>query len=78
MARRIDAREREIITLRFGLGGVEPQTLKEVGHRLGVTREWARKIEHRAVAKLRDPDMAVGPDVKPARFRARGYRGADV
>jgi RNA polymerase primary sigma factor len=36
---RLDAREREIITLRFGLGDGEPQTLKEVGLRLGVTHE---------------------------------------
>jgi len=29
-------------------------TLKEVGLRLGVTREWVRKIEIRAVQKLDD------------------------
>jgi RNA polymerase primary sigma factor len=54
MAGRLDAREREILTLRFGLGGGEPLTLKEVGRRLGITREWVRKIEKRAVALLRD------------------------
>ena len=56
MAARLDAREREIITLRFGLEGGEPLTLKEVGRRLGFTREWIRKIERRAIAKLRVDD----------------------
>ena len=56
MAARLDAREREIITLRFGLEGGEPMTLKEVGRRLGFTREWARKIELRAIAKLQVDD----------------------
>jgi RNA polymerase primary sigma factor len=53
MAARLDAREREIITLRFGLEGGEPLTLKEVGRRLGFTREWVRKIEGHAIGKLR-------------------------
>jgi RNA polymerase primary sigma factor len=56
MAARLDAREREIITLRFGLEGGEPLTLKEVGCRLGFTREWVRKIELRAIAKLQVDD----------------------
>ncbi|MGE5755873.1 MAG: RNA polymerase sigma factor RpoD/SigA [Planctomycetaceae bacterium] len=51
---RLDERERAILALRFGLGGELPLTLKEVGHRLGVTREWVRKIELRAVRKLDD------------------------
>ena len=49
---RLDDRERTIVSLRFGLGGDTPLTLKEVGRRLGVTREWVRKIEVRAVKKL--------------------------
>ena len=51
---RLDARERAILSLRFGLEGELPLTLKEVGRRLGVTREWVRKIEIRAVRKLDD------------------------
>jgi RNA polymerase primary sigma factor len=58
MAARLEPREREVIELRFGLGGGNPLTLKEVGRRLGITREWARKVEIRAVAKLRDDDDA--------------------
>jgi RNA polymerase primary sigma factor len=78
MARRLDAREREIITLRFGLNDVETQTLKEVGRRLGVTHEWARKIEIRAIAKLRAPVVEGSPVVKHVGVKARGYAGTDV
>ena len=53
MASRLDARERELITLRFGLDDGEPRTLREVGQQLGITREWARKLELRAIGKLR-------------------------
>lgn len=50
---RLDDLELAVITLRFGLSDGEPLSLLEVGKRLGVTREWARKVEHRAVKKLR-------------------------
>lgn len=50
---RLEPLERSVITFRFGLGGEDPMTLMEVGQRLGVTREWVRKIELRAVQKLR-------------------------
>ena len=49
---RLDERERTILNLRYGLVGDMPLTLKEIGRRLGVTREWVRKIEVRAVRKL--------------------------
>ncbi len=51
---RLDDRERAVLALRYGLGGTLPLTLKEIGRRLGVTREWVRKIELRAVKKLDD------------------------
>jgi RNA polymerase primary sigma factor len=51
---RLDDRERMVISLRFGLNNETPQTLKEVGRRLGVTREWVRKIELRAIGKLEE------------------------
>ena len=66
---RLDDRERTIVSLRFGLDGDDPMTLKEVGRRLGVTREWVRKIEVRAVKKL-DGDAPAPPkpaDPKPRR-----------
>jgi RNA polymerase primary sigma factor len=66
---RLDDRERSILALRFGLEGELPLTLKEVGRRLGVTREWVRKIEIRAVRKLDDRES--GDEPQPARGNDR-------
>jgi RNA polymerase primary sigma factor len=44
--------EREVIRLRFGLGGEEPQPLRETGRRLGVSAERVRQLESRALKKL--------------------------
>lgn len=52
MLERMDEREATILRLRFGLGGVEPRTLKEIGERLGLTRERVRQIETEALAKM--------------------------
>lgn len=48
----LDERERMVLTCRYGLRGGEPLKLKEIGERLGCTREWVRKLEKRAIRKL--------------------------
>jgi RNA polymerase primary sigma factor len=45
-------RERQVIELRFGLRGIEPLTLEEVGRAFGVTRERIRQIETNTLKKL--------------------------
>jgi DNA-binding CsgD family transcriptional regulator len=49
----LDDREHKIILQRFGLDGAEPKTLKEVGKKLGLTRERIRQLQNTALAKLR-------------------------
>jgi RNA polymerase primary sigma factor len=48
----LDQRAATIIRLRFGLGGGEPMTLKEIGAVLGLTRERVRQIESQTLANL--------------------------
>ena len=48
----MDHREATVLRMRFGLTDNEPQTLKEIGERLGLTRERVRQIETEALAKL--------------------------
>ena len=45
-------RERQVIELRYGLSGLEPLTLEEVGRTFGVTRERIRQIENNTLKKL--------------------------
>jgi RNA polymerase primary sigma factor len=44
--------EREVIRLRFGLNGDDPQPLRETGRRLGLSAERVRQIESRALKRL--------------------------
>ena len=50
---KLSAREREIITLRFGLGGVEEQTQKEVADRLGISQSYISRLEKRIIHRLK-------------------------
>ena len=59
----LQEREREVLTLRYGLGGSEPKTLEEIGRRLGLTRERVRQIEVetlRRLATLREMEAVGG------------------
>ena len=48
-------KERAVIVKRFGLEGLDEQTLEEIGQSMGVTRERVRQIEVKALKKLRHP-----------------------
>jgi RNA polymerase primary sigma factor len=49
----LNERELAILKLRFGLDGVEEETLAEIGKRFNVTRERIRQLQNGALAKLR-------------------------
>jgi RNA polymerase primary sigma factor len=51
----LSEREREVLSMRFGLSGGRSHTLEEVGQAFGVTRERIRQIEVKALRKLRHP-----------------------
>ncbi|HWL08147.1 MAG TPA: RNA polymerase sigma factor RpoD/SigA [Planctomicrobium sp.] len=52
MLKDMDEREATILKMRFGLDDGLPQTLKEIGEALGLTRERVRQIESEALKKL--------------------------
>ena len=60
----LDERSSAVLRMRFGLEGLEPHTLKEIGEKLGLTRERVRQIETETLKRLgdglRDPyDMEI-------------------
>lgn len=54
----LNEREIYILSYRFGLGGVEPETLEVIGDKLNLTRERVRQIEAKALRKLRKTKVA--------------------
>jgi RNA polymerase primary sigma factor len=50
--RRLPDQEREVIVLRYGVGGAAPTPLREAGRRLGLSPERVRRIEHKALERL--------------------------
>jgi RNA polymerase primary sigma factor len=52
----LSEREREILSLRYGMADGYTYTLEEVGRRFNVTRERIRQIEAKAIRKLQHPD----------------------
>ena len=50
---KLDAREREIMILRYGLNERRPLTQRETAERLGIARSYVSRIEKAAIEKLR-------------------------
>ena len=48
-----DEREREILTLRYGLSGEKPLTQKETAERLGISRSYVSRLEKKALERLK-------------------------
>ena len=48
----IDQREAEILRLHYGLTGKKPMSLKEIGRKMGLTRERIRQLRRDALTKL--------------------------
>ena len=48
-----DEREREILTLRYGLDGLEEVTQKEIARDLGISRSYVSRIESKALETVK-------------------------
>jgi len=49
----LDARERAIIEMRYGLGGRREMTQKEVAERMGISQSYISRLEKRIIGRLR-------------------------
>lgn len=49
----LSPREKQIITLRFGLGGRQEQTQKEVADQLGISQSYISRLEKRIINRLK-------------------------
>ena len=52
VARVLDEREADVIRRRYGLGGAEPETQREIAKRYGISRSYVSRIEKKALEKL--------------------------
>lgn len=50
----LDSKERQVLVLRYGLKDYQPKSLEQIGRLFHVSKEWIRKLEKRAMTKLRD------------------------
>lgn len=61
----LSPREREIITLRYGLGGRAPLTQREIAARCGISRSYVSRIEKKALQTLQQALSDLAPDSPP-------------
>ncbi|MBR6789782.1 MAG: sigma-70 family RNA polymerase sigma factor [Oscillospiraceae bacterium] len=50
----LEPRERTIITLRYGLSGLQPLTQREIAKKMDISRSYVSRIEKRALEKIRE------------------------
>ena len=50
----LGARERQIIMMRYGIGGVPPMTQREIAQRLNISRSYVSRLEKSALLKLKE------------------------
>jgi RNA polymerase primary sigma factor len=74
MLTEITEREATILRLRYGLDDNEPLTLKEIGRRLGLTRERVRQLEAEALEKLNGLINGEPVEEKPSGQRRKTVR----
>lgn len=64
---KLNAREREVLKMAFGIGQENPTNLEDIANHFGLTCERIRQIRDRAIRKLRSPSV---------RSQLAGYLGA--
>ena len=50
----LDTRQRQIIMMRYGIGGSEPLTQREIAQALGISRSYVSRIEKSALSALKE------------------------
>ena len=58
----LSSREKEILSLRYGLSNRPPQTQREIAARCGISRSYVSRIEKKALKKLEDALSPYRPD----------------
>jgi len=72
-----NARDRQVIIMRYGLDDNNPKTLGEVAEQLGISRERVRQIEERAIRLIRKEAQKAGIlDMVPDNFRTTKLHSA--
>jgi RNA polymerase sporulation-specific sigma factor len=57
---RLSEREKEIITMRFGLGGAREKTQKEVADMMGISQSYISRLEKKIISRLRREMIKMG------------------
>lgn len=63
LIRQLDSRDRDVLSMRFGLDDMPARTLHDVGEEIGVSKERVRQIEQRALQRLRRLAINQAPDL---------------